>query len=242
MKTIDIERLNLPAKLTALIEDIEARSPLPIYFEETSKDEDARGVARFEWGVCCVSLKVPEGLRHETICHELLHLQCCLDGFPMFEVISGCPDYDDNTISHALADLNSLIRHQVVYSKMVQLGYDPYAGLDEGIQLHFLPRLEDKDYCFGKGMPPKARHLFRVLKISEVLSFISSSALRKRVWKASKAKYPQALIVADRIVALIDGAGARTPQDCRKVLVDAIRILGIPKKTHEIYMEPYPLK
>jgi hypothetical protein len=94
MEIIDMELLNLPAKLTALIEDIEARSPRPLSFVD------------YEYTNCVyVFLEVPEGLRHEVICHEVLHFQYYLDGFPMIDAIAGCPDYDDGTIIATLSDI-----------------------------------------------------------------------------------------------------------------------------------------
>ncbi|MHC4278244.1 MAG: hypothetical protein ACYSTI_13140 [Planctomycetota bacterium] len=124
---------------------------------------------------------------------------------------------------------------------MLQLGYDPQPALDEALRLSFLSRLENKDYSFG-AISPESKHLIMALEIAAALLAASFPTLRGRIWEVSKAKYPQALIVAERIVALIDGAGARTPQDCRKVLVDAIQLLGIPKETYEISCEVWPNK
>lgn len=233
MKTIDIESLNLPTKLTALIKEIEGQSKHPISFR-VAEDLNLRGAATFEDDVPCVYLRVPTGLYHITICHELLHLQCWLDDFPITRTIAECLTYDYGAISDALSDIGSIIEHKVIYPKMLRLSYDPYVDFDQTVRIDLLPRLEDEDYLYLGGIPLPEEYLCLVLKISRALLETSSLALRERVRELAQAKFPQALIVAERIVALIDGAGARTPQTCKKVLVDAVQILGIPKETYEI--------
>ena len=232
-ETLSSESLNLPAKLTLLIKEIESKAKCSISFRET-KEQSMEGGARLENGVPCIYLKVPAGLRDICICHELLHLQCELAGFPRTKTLDEKPPYDYATINNSLSEIGSIIEHQIIYPKMLQLGYDPYTDVDQKVLLKFLPELENEDYPFGD-MHPTMRHLFLTLHLSRALLETNFSALRKRVRKVSKIKCPQSLVEAKSIVCLIREVSVDNPQTCKRVLADSIQILKIPKETYEIH-------
>ncbi|MDI6766025.1 MAG: hypothetical protein QME52_04290 [Bacteroidota bacterium] len=67
---------------------------------------------------------LPQSERFETICHEMLHLELSLQGYPMLEFFE-----NDTDAKNLVAHLESLLQHLLIMPiEKSEFGYDPYVS------------------------------------------------------------------------------------------------------------------
>jgi hypothetical protein len=106
---------------------------------------------------CIATIKIRKDLsatqRFETICHEMLHLELSLRGYPMLEVNL----VNDKNACDLTAHLESLLQHILIMPvEQTEFGYDPYVvelGVaqsvhDSIVQTPYFGSLENPDWQF----------------------------------------------------------------------------------------------
>ena len=104
----------------------ESQSGLSIKFTEVALVGDSPsspGRLFFEGTQAIIEHKIhisPQRL-FETICHEMFHLELCLQGYPLLASLE-----NDRDARQLVAHVESLAQHPLVFEKEQALGYDPY--------------------------------------------------------------------------------------------------------------------
>ena len=226
------ESLDIPSNLYEIILQIEKSTDESVIF--------CSDISSYHEGASCITGGIPtvylslEGKRPITICHELLHLICGIQGYPRTKTLHGDGEYTKGLIKFTLEFVQATIEHQVIHPQMVDLGYDPYTELERKTREGILSNLSQNPY--EKVDETKLnRHYQWLHDILRPLAELDSEYINEKIRKRTKVNCPVALGKAEMIASLIKKQKNWKQAVCKAVLVDSINILGIPPGTYEIF-------
>ncbi len=225
------ESLNLPRNLQEIISQIQNLVGEVVIFRSDISN-NYEGASLIRDGVPTVYLS-QEGRRPITICHELLHLICETQGYPRTKTLKDHGKYQISLIKFTLEFLQATIEHQVIYPRMLDLGYDPYAELETKTRKGILSNLSKNPY--EKVDETKLRHQFQWLHdILRPFAELDTKDIHEEIKKKTKEKCPIALNKAEKIAMLIRKQTKWDQTICKTVLTESICVSGIPEGTYEI--------
>jgi hypothetical protein len=152
--------------------------------------------------------------------HELQHILCCQEGYPVVSFINGGIPYMPR-LNKIISDM---INDPIVNSKIIKYGFDLWEYIDRGNIIHC------SETTPLKIIPPEHKVILTTLFVKKQLDWetaYETSPLKENMYaKWLKNNYPDLLPKAQELLDMVKTVGYDCPEKVTRILRRTIRILG----------------
>jgi hypothetical protein len=226
-RPIPIQDLKLPPVILEVARSIEERIGRSISFRVVDRFAmPAEGQAEILNGIPIVRFTAA-GRRPDNILHELLHLDCEIDGYPRSVTVSGTGKLSLDDVQDLGSNWTSFLEHRIIYGRMKDLGFDPYVDLDRKIEAA-MKTLFDPVILMQRTTTAAYRRAMMTTIISRCL-LENSPEMAKRVTSYAAAQgFGIEVEKAEAIVRWVRRTGT-SPKELRMSLLGCLKRLGVPE-------------